>query len=63
MYEKIRTFCDDKGITIVQFESICGTSRGYMEKLKRHSPSVKVAKRIAQVMGITIDELLDGCDE
>lgn len=58
MYEKIKQFCDEKGISIKQFESICGTSNGYMDKLRTSQPGVRIAKRIAQVMGITVDELL-----
>lgn len=58
MYEKIRLFCDDKGISVQQFESICGVSSGYVTKLKKSEPGVRTAKRMAEVMGITIEEFL-----
>lgn len=57
MFDKIKTFCDEKGISMAQFERICGTSKGYMDKLQKHDPSAKVALRIAQVMGTTVEEL------
>ena len=63
MYKKVANYCESVGITITQFERICGTSKDYMSKLKNHSPSVKIAKRIAQVMGITVDELLSDEDD
>jgi len=58
MYEKIKAFCDKVGISVQQFETICGVSSGYVAKLKRSEPGVRTAKRIAEVMGITIEELM-----
>lgn len=58
MYEKVKSFCDDKGISVRQFESICGLSSGYVLKLRKNEPGVRTAKRIAEVMGITVEELL-----
>ncbi len=63
MYEKIKTFCDSVGISVAQFERICGTSHGYMDKLARSKPGIKTAVRIAQVMGITVEELLGDGNE
>ena len=58
MYEKILTFCEDVGISVRQFESICKLGNGYVGKLKKHTPGIKKAKRIAQVMGISLEELI-----
>lgn len=59
MYEKIRSFCTDVGISVSQFERICGFSNGYVGKIKeKENPGVKAAHRMAQVMGITVEELM-----
>ena len=61
MYEKIRAFCDKKEITIAAFERVCDLSNGYVDKINKQSlrPSVKHSRRMAQVMGISIEELTD----
>lgn len=59
MYEKIKDFCIDRGISISTFERICGFSNGYIGKVKeKENPGVKAAQRMAQVMGITVEELM-----
>lgn len=63
MYERIKAFCESVGISIAQFERICGTSHGYMDKLSRSKPGIRTAVRIAQVMGITVEELLGDDNE
>ena len=59
MYEEIKRFCDDVKITIAEFERICGFSKGYVCKLDRISPSAKAVKRISQVMGVSVDTLME----
>lgn len=60
MYKKIERFCKDRGITIAQFERLIGRKKGYIAKLesKDSNPGVRTAMRIAQVMGITVEELM-----
>lgn len=58
MYERIKNFCDSVGITVAQFERICDVSKGYIAKLKNSEPGVRTARRMCQVMGITMEELL-----
>lgn len=59
MYEKIAEYCEEKNISIAAFERICGFKRGYVEKLKgSRQPGVRFAKRAAEVMGISIEELI-----
>lgn len=60
MFEKIRDFCREVNISISQFERICGLSNGYVNKMRdKENPGVKAAYRMAQVMGITVEELLE----
>lgn len=59
MYEKIKSFCIDVGISVSQFERICGFSNGYISKIReKENPGVKAAHRMAQVMGITVEDLM-----
>lgn len=59
MYEKIIQFCTERGITVAQFERLIGRKKGYIVKLKDSNPGIRTVVRIAQVMGISIEELLD----
>lgn len=59
MYERIKSFCLRVGISVSQFERICGFSNGYIGKIKeKENPGVKAAHRMAQVMGITVEDLM-----
>ena len=59
MYEKIKDFCEDRKITIAEFERICGFSKGYICKIDNVHPSARAIKRIAQVLGISVEDLME----
>lgn len=57
MYELIKKFCDDKGISIEQFEKICNFSENYVYKLQYGNPGSKRLMRISQVLDVPVEEL------
>ncbi len=64
MFEQIQQFCEQQKITIEQFERAIDVSPGYVYKLKgKHKPSYKVAKKIATLLGKSIEEFVEGKDE
>lgn len=63
MFEQIKKFCEEQGITIEQFEKAIDVSPGYTYKLKgKHKPSYKVAKKISVLLGKSIEEFVEGED-
>lgn len=63
----IQQYCDQHGITNQQFSESCGLSKGYISMLingknpktgKPPVPTVKTYQRIAEAMGLSINELL-----
>lgn len=61
MFEKIQKFCEEQKLTIEQFEKAIGVSPGYTYKLKgKHKPSYKVAKKIATLLDMSIEEFVEG---
>lgn len=58
MKERIVAFCKEKGIAVTQFERLIGKSKGYVQKLDYIDPGVRTVKRIAEVMGTSVEELL-----
>lgn len=59
MFEKIKKFCEERSVTIEQFERIIGVSAGYTYKLKNHTPSAKIARKIAVLLEVSIEDLFD----
>lgn len=60
MFERIKEFCEDVGITIEQFERVIKVSAGYTYKLKKdHKPSYKVARKIAVLLDTTIEDFVE----
>lgn len=58
MLEKIKELCKAKGIAICKMEEDLGLAQGYVYKLDKSSPSVDNAKKIADYLGTTVDELI-----
>ena len=60
IYEKISILAKKKGISINQIEQDAGVSTGSVCKWGTSvSPTVKNIKKVANVLGCTVDELLD----
>lgn len=58
MIEKIRAYCQEHKCTIEEFERVLGLSKNYVYRLDKHSPSAKVANKIAVVLETTVEKLL-----
>lgn len=58
LYENIKRECSIKGISINQVEKELGFARSSFSKWEKHSPSVASIKKVADYLGVTIDELI-----
>ncbi len=58
---KIKKLIDDKGIKQKKLAEAAGVSGAYMSLIiqGKRSPTVGILKKIADFLGVTIDELLD----
>lgn len=63
----IKKHCKEHGITFARFARECGVTRGYIHMLvynqnnktgKPIVPTVKTCKKMADVMGMTVDDIL-----
>lgn len=59
MFEAIKQFCAERNVTIEQFERLIGVSAGYTYKLQKHKPNYKIAKKIAVLLDVSVEELFD----
>lgn len=58
LYENIKKLCTDKGISVNQVEKDLGFARSSFSKWSKHSPSVVSLKKVADFLGVTVDELI-----
>lgn len=60
MYQKIQELCRVKQTTINAIEIELGFPRGSIYKWNEHKPSVDKVAKVAAVLGVSIEELLEG---
>lgn len=58
LYDKIKTECIKRKISIKQLEEKTGLSNGVVSKWKSVSPTVDNVKKVADYLGLTVDELV-----
>ena len=56
--KNIRRLCAEKGITIQRLEQITGLKNGCVSKWAVSDPKVTNLKKVADVLGVTVDDLL-----
>lgn len=55
---KIREICSEKGLTIQKLEQSAGLTNGCVSKWAVSDPKVSNLKKVADVLGVTVDALL-----
>ena len=63
MFDKIKALCKERGMTIAELERAADIVPTTMAKWKRISPSVDKVARVAKVLGVTVEELLQDPEE
>jgi transcriptional regulator with XRE-family HTH domain len=56
----IKRLCKSKRIPIYELEDKLGLSRTSISRWDKNSPSVDKVKKVADFLGVTVDELLKG---
>lgn len=64
MLENIKSICKAKGISLRQLEQDAGIAPNTITRWNENKPSYDKVKRVAAVLGVTMDELVgeDGDD-
>ena len=58
IYENIKKHCEEKKITITELERAVGLSNNAIGKWRTCAQSVENAKKVADYLGTTVDELI-----
>lgn len=68
----VKNYRESHGYSMETFASLCGLSKGYISILESNksprtkkplSPSLDTFNRIASAMGLSLDQLMEMCDE
>lgn len=62
LYEQVRDVAKAKGYSINKLEQELGFARSSINKFNKNKPSIDKLQKIADLLGVTIDELTDGAD-
>lgn len=58
MLEKIKELCKAKGLSLRQLEQEAGIALNTITRWGENVPSVDKAKKVADALGVTLDELM-----
>lgn len=58
LYDNIRAICEAKDIPISKLEDDLGFARSYVCKWNRNEPGIRKVKKVADYLGVSIEELL-----
>ena len=58
MVNRIKTLAKDRGLTILQVEELCNIGKNSIYNWDTSQPAVDKVKRVADLLGVTVDELL-----
>lgn len=58
MVSQIQRLCKERKLPVIKLEEEAGISRNSIFRWDKNSPSVDKVKRVADRLGVTVDELL-----
>ena len=58
LYDNVKSICEEKGIPISKLEDDLQFPRSYICKWNKNEPGIRKVQKVADYLGVTIDELL-----
>lgn len=62
IYDKVKLLCEKNGLSISQLEIRAGLGNGTIGGWRTAIPAVDTVKKVADVLGVSVDSLLEGID-
>lgn len=59
LYDNIKKLCEVKWISIHKLENDLGFSHAFIRKWNESDPGVRKVKKVADYLGVTIEQLLE----
>lgn len=60
VYERVKKLAEERGISIYALEKEAGLANGTISKWRTSSPTAENLRAVANVLGVAIDDLVDG---
>lgn len=58
MLKRIKSICESKGMSLRQLEQEAGLALNTISRWEKNKPSIDKVKKVADTLGVTMDELL-----
>ncbi len=59
LYDNVKKLCDKKGISIGKMEKDLQLSNGSICKWNENEPGIRKVQKVAEYLGVSIEELLE----
>lgn len=59
LYDNVKKFCAELGITIAKLEQDLGFPRSYICKWNDNEPGIRKVQKVADYLGVPIEKLLE----
>lgn len=59
LFDNVRVLCNERNIAISKLEDDLGFPRSYICKWNKNEPGIRKVQKVANYLGVTIDELLE----
>ena len=59
LVDKVKEACARRGVTVTEVEKAAGLPDNAIYKWDKHSPSIDRVKRVADVLQVTVDQLIE----
>lgn len=58
LFDNVRALCNERNIAISKLEDDLGFPRSYICKWNKNEPGIRKVQKVANYLGVTIEELL-----
>ncbi|MEE1496488.1 MAG: helix-turn-helix transcriptional regulator [Clostridium sp.] len=58
LFDNVRALCNERNIAISKLEDDLGFPRSYIYKWNKNEPGIRKVQKVADYLGVTIEELL-----
>lgn len=63
IYDNVAALCKERGISIAKLERLADLGNATIQGWRDSDPRASTLKKVADVLGVTIDELMKGGNE
>lgn len=62
LYDRVKKLCEEKKLSIAALEKAAGIANGTISAWGKGTPTIMTVKKVAEVLEVSIDDLVAGID-